>query len=131
MKRLTRRGILGLFGGGVASAASGISPAQAAEHLGVSLNEPTGLLDGEHAPVGVAPFSSDMRPFQLLHRARENRYRPPGGLPDHIASKKSWSGAFKDHVDRQERAVLHMLEDCLDRDDQFRARFAELLGVGQ
>jgi hypothetical protein len=66
---------------------------------------------GVPVPETQGAFSSEARPLQkAINKARgeyerrdDARRKLPQHMPDHIASRKSWSGAFKVHVYTQER----------------------------
>jgi hypothetical protein len=126
---MNRRGLLALLGGGAVSAASGMSPAEAAKQLGVpaTVLSPGGPDASEFEPV-VSDMSRD------IWRVRDMMYTRSGAqrarveqMPVHIRTKKSWSESFKSSCAEREERVMQMVVDRMERDERFAERILDVV----
>lgn len=126
-----RRSILAMFGGGVASAASGISVKDAAEAIGAEdALQVGGPLPPSQEAVGGQLNSRLSRALQAVYREREiNRSHADHRLPAHIACMKSWSPAFKVAVHKRETEIIDAFIERVERDEQFAGKVAGILGL--
>lgn len=127
IEKLARRGFLGFVLGGAAAAAAppvvGIKTAAAA--LGVSeAMTATEIADALAPPIddigddGWAVINQ----IERIHYARR---RPTSELPPHIATKRSWSPAFKTMVHAREEAIMMAYLAELRLNKSFMAKVKE------
>lgn len=131
MTILNRRGILRLIGGGLATTAT-VDPKAVAKEIANSRARG----DGMAAPIGngdeqcgIAAMDrgvSDL--FNALYRKADGDRNDQRHIPEHIASKKSWSQAFKLAETRREYAEIQELIRRLERDQDLAERLAKKLG---
>lgn len=130
---MDRRSILRLFSGSAAAAASGMSVKEAARALGdegsMAMNVPASAEIGQMPVTAVGWGSPGKSLLSALCRERERLTYANPHMPPHIATKKSWSPAFKKAVFDRELAILEAMIDRLERDDDFRAHVAAALGL--
>lgn len=129
---MNRRSLLSLFGGGAAAAVSGVSVKDAAAQLGLE----SGLVAGGPLPPvesavgvgfsGVTPVHSAMR---HLWQLRDRTHHSNPHMPAHIATKKSWSPAFKESVHRREVEIMDAFIAKVEADEEFAAHISKALGL--
>jgi hypothetical protein len=117
-----RRSILTAFLGAMGAAGSGIKPGAAARAAGLLSGVSAGAEPEYPTTHGVPCDPLDNREFiearGILRAlwAKRERHESRTRLPAHIATKRSWSPAFKEHVAEQElREIEHaryLLDDC-------------------
>lgn len=138
MTILNRRGILRLLGGGLAASAT-VDPKAVAKEIAASGRSGlTGSGGGGIAPIGnglsecgIASQTMDRGVsdlFNALYRKADGDRNDQRHIPEHIASKKSWSQAFKLAETRREYAEVQELIRRLERDQDLAQRLAEKLG---
>lgn len=129
---MDRRGLLSLFAGAGAAGATGLKPRDV---VALTRGAPVGpLVSG--AGAAVEPCAPEMpnlywrtrRLHRLLDRKMEGLHRSAGPMPAHIASKRSWSAAFKASEAEREWAELRAAMDALD-EETVVDRLARLLGT--
>lgn len=125
--KLARRGFLSFVLGGAAAAAAppvvGIKAAAAA--LGVSeAMSATEITDAVGPPMSSLT-DIDWAVINRVERQHYARRRPTSELPPHIATKRSWSPAFKTMVHAREEAILQAYLDQLRLNKSFMAKAKE------
>lgn len=126
-----RRRILSLFGGAVGAAASGVSVKDA---MALSSGLPP-MPEGESRAAGCDGVAYDgpeePRHWRMINALRERHYEAREALHEkmgaHIATKKSWSPAFKEHVHSQEIREFREFIQRLERDQKFADRVSSML----
>lgn len=130
MTILNRRGILRLIGGGLATSAT-VDPKSLAKEIaasGGSGGAPSGNVESQCSIVSqIMDPAADNLLSALYHKADGDRL-DMHHVPEHIASKKSWSQAFKLAETRRERAEIRELIRRLESDHDLAARLAKKLG---
>ncbi|MDE4303606.1 hypothetical protein PXK30_09685 [Phaeobacter gallaeciensis] len=135
---LDRRGILRLLGGGLVTSAT-VDPKTIAKEIAASSGAGlTASGGGGIAPIGnglsecgiasqtMGRGVSDL--FNALYRKADGDRNDQRHIPEHIASKKSWSQAFKLAETRREHAEIQELIRRLESDHDLAARLAKKLG---
>jgi hypothetical protein len=128
---MDRRTILSLFGGGAAAAVSGVSAKDAAAKLGLE----SGLVAGGPLPdvngVAGVEVTSRLPHFVMarLWRERERAHHSNPHMPAHIATKKSWSPAFKESIHRREVEIIDAFIEKIEADEEFAKRVGAALGL--
>lgn len=128
---MDRRAILSLFGGGAAAAVSGVSAKDAASQLGLE----GGLVAGGPLPdvgsvvAGEVGFNASHFVINHLWRARDRAHSSNPHMPVHIATKKSWSPAFKESIHRREVEIIDAFIAKVDADEEFAKRVGAALGL--
>lgn len=138
---LSRRGILSLVTGAASAGALGVRPAQVVQAALAAPAMGTAVLGGSEACGGTWASCETIKASdrqEAIWRARgklhdeiqEKVWRLQGQahLPPHIASKRSWSPAFKESEAQREIAALHEAQRRL-QDDSVVASLAHLVGV--
>jgi hypothetical protein len=127
-----RRRILSLFGGAVGAAASGVSVKDAMALSSSMTPIPEGESLTSTTAVGVLDAPEKPRHWRIINAMRQRHYETREALHEkmgaHIATKKSWSPAFKEHVDAQEIREFREFMHRLERDQKFADRVAGILG---
>lgn len=122
-----RREIIRLFAGAGAAAGSGLS---VGDVIGMAAKHPNTLNFRPSMPevIGHQNHWRD-ETWALAQRIRRRREADAdvmrGGIPHDIASKRSWSPAFKAHVLQQEYAAI----DALASGTTFAEEVARMLGL--
>lgn len=130
-----RRGILGLILGAGATAAAQprVTLAQASAALGVPVGAT--ITDTMEAATGVGvggPTSAYADFWQLINMIEQDHYKRrvrEVDLPPHIAGKRSWSRAFKNHTFAAEQRIFDGYLHQLRSDDEKRNRFFSAIGI--
>lgn len=82
----------------------------------------------------AAPASPPVEPGfwaivdEIGSRHRDQRVNPYEGISVEIATKRSWSTAYKQHWHAKEMAELRALRRQLEADEAFASRAARMLG---
>lgn len=130
-----RRTLLGLFGGAIGTAASGVSVKDAMALSSDMSPTPDGESFTPANVVGLPDAPEKPRHWRMIGEMRESIYANERArqmaMPAHIRTKKSWSLAFKEHVFLQEEREIRELLERLERDQKFADRVASLLGWSQ
>lgn len=120
IEKLARRGFLGFVLGGAAAASAppviGVKAAAAA--LGV--NE--AMTATEIAEAGAPSGGLEDAEWRLINRIEQlhyNRRVSEDRLPVHIATKRSWSPAYKAMIYAREQAIMETYLDRMRRDRSF------------
>lgn len=82
-----------------------------------------------NVPVCDAEYPAWRQALDQAMWAKEATLNGAVSIPLHIASKKSWSTAFKFHEAEREHRALRDLRDKINRDAEFAERVAKALGV--
>jgi hypothetical protein len=131
---MNRRGLLSLFGGGAAAVVSGVSVKDAAAQLGLE----NGLVVGGPLPNVVSeggepssnPYSGLPHSYMRhLWRMRDRIQHSNPHMPAHIATKRSWSPAFKEGVNRREVEIMEAFINKVEADEAFAERVGKMLGL--
>lgn len=125
--KLARRGFLGFVLGGAAAAAAppvvGIKAAAAA--LGVSEAMTATEITDTAYPKMSELTDADWAIINRVERQHYARRRPTSELPPHIATKRSWSPAFKTLIHAREEAIIQAYLDNLRLNKSFMAKARE------
>jgi len=137
---LNRRGILGLFLGASASAATQprMTLAQASAALGLpvgaTISDTVEAVVGEGCATAPGPFygNSACTAWTALEMIEQDHYKRntrEADMPPHITGKKSWSLTFKSHVHASEQRILDAYLRQLRMDEGSRNRLLSILGI--
>jgi len=127
---LNRRGILRLLGGGLAASAT-VDPKAVAKEIAASGGGIAAPIGNGVSECGIACQTMDPGVDTLLsalYQKADGDRLDMRHIPEHIASKKSWSQTFKMAEARRERAEIRELIRRLESDHDLAARLAKKLG---
>lgn len=120
-----RRALLQAFGGSAGLAAFKAPPPtllQMQEHISTG-SASRGAL-GNTVPSDV--ISNGYRAIRRLHQLQEDRWSfDPSRMPAEIASKRSWSPAFKESCAREYHNQIRQMIDALEHNEELANRVAK------
>lgn len=136
MANMSRRNILSLFAGTGAAAATGANPAKLVQELGVSgwldadVPQTTGgVVSAGRSRQSIGRYLDRYHMADALFTKKRMLRETPNRVPEHIASKKSWSGAYKMHVAAREQYQMWDIEQKIRHDEDFALKVAKHLGI--
>lgn len=111
---MNRRSLLALLGAAPLTGPAAVKAALASDGLGVAAATLSGT--GGYPTCDPAPAINHARRIvnRLRDRREQARYVTGGSAAPHIAAKRSWSLAFKAHVQVQEEAEFHSMAERLE-----------------
>jgi hypothetical protein len=130
MTILNRRGILQMIGGGFAASAT-VDPKSLAKEIAASGGAGIAPIGNGESQCCIEPRTMDPGASNLLsalYQKADGDRLDTRHIPEHIASKKSWSQAFKLAETRREHAEIQELIRRLESDHDLAARLARKLG---